>query len=31
MIGAAAIPKYLKKEFSSLDLNAFSTKGIKKI
>lgn len=31
MIGAAAIPKYLKKDFSSLDLNAFSTKGIKKI
>ncbi len=31
MIGAAAIPKFHNKEFASLDLNAFSTKGIKKV
>lgn len=31
MIGAAAVSKFLKKEFASLDLNAFSTKGIKKV
>ncbi len=31
MIGAAAIDLYLNKDFSSLDLNAFSTKGIRKI
>jgi len=31
MIGAAAIRKYLRKEFADYNLNAFSTKGIKKI
>lgn len=31
MIGSAAIQKFLKKEFSDLNLNAFSTKGIKKV
>ncbi|HOE91175.1 MAG TPA: tRNA (adenosine(37)-N6)-threonylcarbamoyltransferase complex transferase subunit TsaD [Candidatus Cloacimonadota bacterium] len=31
MIGAAAIRKYLNKEFAKLDLNAFSTKGIKEV
>lgn len=29
MIGAAAIPKYEKKLFSSLDINAFSDKGLR--
>ena len=31
MIGAAAIEKYKKNEFSDLSLNAFSTKGIRNI
>lgn len=31
MIGAAAVSKYLLKDFSNLSLNAFSTKGIRKI
>ncbi len=31
MIGAAAVNKYINKEFNNLSLNAFSTKGIKKI
>lgn len=29
MIGAAAIPKFLKKDFANLSLNAFSTKGLR--
>lgn len=31
MIGAAAVPKLRKKEFANLYLNAFSTKGLRKI
>ncbi len=31
MIGAAAVELYRKKEFASLELNAFSTKGIRNI
>jgi N6-L-threonylcarbamoyladenine synthase len=31
MIGVAAIPKFLNGEFAGLDLNAFSTKGIRYI
>ena len=31
MIGAAAVELYQKKEFASLELNAFSTKGIRNI
>ncbi len=29
MIGAAAVKKYLNKEFSDLKVNAFSTKGVR--
>lgn len=29
MIGAAAVKKYLRREFSELDINAFSTKGVR--
>ncbi|MFO8144973.1 MAG: tRNA (adenosine(37)-N6)-threonylcarbamoyltransferase complex transferase subunit TsaD [Candidatus Syntrophosphaera sp.] len=31
MVGAAAIPKYLTRQFSGLDVNAFSTKGTRSI
>ena len=31
MIGAAAIPKFLNGEFADLSLNAFSTKGIRRL
>jgi N6-L-threonylcarbamoyladenine synthase len=31
MIGAAAIPKFMRKEYGELSLKAFSTKGIKKV
>ena len=31
MIGAAAVPKLRKKKFANLYLNAFSTKGLRKI
>ncbi|MBN1327601.1 MAG: tRNA (adenosine(37)-N6)-threonylcarbamoyltransferase complex transferase subunit TsaD [Candidatus Cloacimonetes bacterium] len=31
MIGAAAVNKFLRNEFAGLDLNAFSTKGIRRI
>ena len=31
MIGAAAVRKYHAQEFANLDLNAFSTKGIKEV
>ncbi len=31
MIGAAAIPKFIEKDFSDLSLNAFSKKGIRRL
>jgi len=31
MVGAAAIPKFLHQQFSSLDVNAFSTKGTRNL
>jgi len=31
MVGAAAVPKLLHHQFSSLDVNAFSTKGTRNL
>ncbi len=31
MVGAAAVPKFLHQQFSSLDVNAFSTKGTRNL
>jgi tRNA A37 threonylcarbamoyltransferase TsaD len=31
MVGAAAFPKFLHQQFSSLDVNAFSNKGTRNL